>query len=662
MAVNDIAVQEFVNAIKEPPQDTNKTYNATVSHIDEEGVVWVNIHGSDKETPTASTSTEVKRGDNVTVQWRNNKLYIGGNYSNPSAGFYSVQPSVDFISELVDKDITVNSINAATGYIGELTSEKITTGDIQASTGYIKDLKADNITAEDISASSGYIKELTADSVTAQDIKSATGYIADLTAEHITAENIIADHATIDDLDANFAHISNGVIDNATINHANVIDLNVDYAQANLANIDQAVINTEWVDTIMVQSGLISHDGAIFELDAIQVNASNITAGTIDVERLIVTVEGEKYLVHIDPTTGTPSYEKLDGDVIEDLTITADKIVAGAITADKITTQNIIGSGGWINLRNGTFAYADAGENNYLKWNGSKLQIKADEFILSTGQNILDAIEAIGTYFFAGIPTTENEPAVDWTTDNLKRQHLRDVYYDTDSGKSYRWSLSTEEALQDENGENLQDDDGFDLIGGFAEARYAWIQISDSDLDNISDRLSVAETQISQNRDAIELKASQADLDLATTRLTTAETTINQQAQAIALKAEASSVYSKLEIDGKFHEGLNIRTTFSDTAVTLTVTVVLAGVDVTDTYFNGDFEWFYRLPNGDVSVRGAGTSTYGKSITIQKSDMTYGQSIICVFTKRAEEALTDDNGDILLDQNDESLIGYVEVA
>lgn len=640
--VNDIAVQDFVNAIKEEPQDTNKTYNATVSHIDDEGVVWVYLQGSNKETPTASTSTEVKKGDSVTVQWRNNKLYIGGNYSNPSAGVGTVMPSVDYVTEMIDKDITVNSINAATGYIGDLTSKNITTENIVASTGYIKDLTADNVTTESI--------------------KAATGYIGDLEAEHITAEDIAADHATVDNLDANYAHITNGVIDNATINHADVIDLDVDYVQADLANIDQALINTEWVDTIMVQSGLISHEGTIFELDAIQVDASSIKAGTIDVERLIVTVDGEKYLVHIDPTTGTPSYEKLDGDVIEDLTITADKIVAGAITADKITTQNLIGSGGWINLRNGTFAYADAGENNYLKWNGSKLQIKADEFILSTGQNILDAIEAIETYFLAGEPTLTNEPAVDWTTDNLKNQHLRDVYYDTDSGKSYRWSLSTEEALRDDNDEVLQDEQDLDLIGGFTETRYSWIQIADGDIASLSDRMSTAETQIAQNQTEIQLKASQADLDLATTRLTTAETTINQQAQAIALKAEASSVYSKLEIDGKFHEGLNIRTTFSDTAVTLTATVVLAGVDVTDTYFNGDFEWFYRLPNGDVSVRGAGTSTYGKSITIQKSNMTYGQSIICVFTKRAEEALTDDNGDALLDGNDESLIGYVEVA
>lgn len=88
--VNDIAVQEFVKAIKEEPQDTNRTYNATVSKVDSEGVVWVNIHGSDKETPTSSTSAEVKKGDTVTVNWRNNRLYIAGNYSNPSAGVTTV--------------------------------------------------------------------------------------------------------------------------------------------------------------------------------------------------------------------------------------------------------------------------------------------------------------------------------------------------------------------------------------------------------------------------------------------------------------------------------------------------------------------------------------------------------------------------------------------
>lgn len=628
--VESNAIRELVGALS--PDDEKKksdTYSAVVSHIDEEGTVWVILAGSDKETPTASTSTEVKRGDAVTVSWRNNKLYIGGNYSNPSAGVETVMPSVGYVNQLIDQDVTVNSINAASAYIGDLTSK--------------------NITAENIAADHAVVDDL------------------DANFAHITngvIDNAKIGYADVNDLNAHYASITNGVIDNATINHANVIDLDVDYVQADLANIDQAIVNTEWVDTILVQSGLISHVGTVFQLDAVQVNASSITAGTIDVARIVVTdpVTGDKHMVTWDETTQTWVAAKLDGDVLEDLTITADKIVAGAITADKITTQNLIGSGGWINLRNGTFAYADAGENNYLKWNGSKLQIKADDFILSTGQNILDAIESLETYFLAGEPTLTNEPAVDWTTDNLKNQHLRDIYYDTDSGKSYRFSLSTEEALQDENGETLQDEDGFDLIGGFTEARYAWVQISDGDIASLSDRMSAAETRISQNEQEIQLKAAQTDLDLVTTRLSTAETTITQQSQAIALKAEASSVYSKLEIDGKFHEGLNIRTTFDDTSITLTATVVLAGVDVTDNYMPGDFEWFYRLPDGDTFVKGDRTSSYGKSMTIQKSGMTYGQSIICVFTKRAEETLEDENGNALTDDNDDALIGYVEVA
>ena len=80
-------IDEFVSALK--PEDEGapgKTYNATVAKVDDEGIVWVYLAGSDKETPTSSTSAEIKRGDAVNVEWRNNKLYIAGNYSNPSAG------------------------------------------------------------------------------------------------------------------------------------------------------------------------------------------------------------------------------------------------------------------------------------------------------------------------------------------------------------------------------------------------------------------------------------------------------------------------------------------------------------------------------------------------------------------------------------------------
>lgn len=83
-------IKDFVDAVKTENEEPTKVYEAIVSGVDDEGIVWVNIAGSDKETPTASTSTEVKTGDIVNVEWRNNKLYIAGNYSNPSAGVVRV--------------------------------------------------------------------------------------------------------------------------------------------------------------------------------------------------------------------------------------------------------------------------------------------------------------------------------------------------------------------------------------------------------------------------------------------------------------------------------------------------------------------------------------------------------------------------------------------
>lgn len=205
----------------------------------------------------------------------------------------------------------------------------------------------------------------------------ALGTVGGIDRLDVRIASIEADYIKAEVLEANYAHITEGVIDNATINHADVNNLSAAYAQIDGANITNETVKNSWINTLMVQTGLIAHEGTVYTLDAIQVNASNITAGTIDVERLIVTINGEKYLVHIDPTTSSPTYEKLDGNVIEDLTITADKIVAGAITADKITANNLVGTGGWINLHNGTFAYVNSSTGDGISWDGSHLMIGA---------------------------------------------------------------------------------------------------------------------------------------------------------------------------------------------------------------------------------------------------------------------------------------------
>lgn len=79
-------LEEFVSELKPETKEKSKTYSAIVSKIDKEGTVWVRVAGSDKDTPTALVGAEVKKGDAVNVEWRNNKLYIASNYSNPAAG------------------------------------------------------------------------------------------------------------------------------------------------------------------------------------------------------------------------------------------------------------------------------------------------------------------------------------------------------------------------------------------------------------------------------------------------------------------------------------------------------------------------------------------------------------------------------------------------
>ena len=51
------------------------------------------------------------------------------------------------------------------------------------------------------------------------------------------------------------------------------------------------------------------------------------------------------------------------------------------------------------------------------------------------------ATSAIETHFGTGVPTADNKPASDWTTDELKKQHLGDVYYVKTSGAAYRYML-----------------------------------------------------------------------------------------------------------------------------------------------------------------------------------------------------------------------------
>lgn len=72
-------------------------------------------------------------------------------------------------------------------------------------------------------------------------------------------------------------------------------------------------------------------------------------------------------------------------------------------------------------------------------------------------ENLQDQVDGnITTWFFNGVPSLNNEPANEWLSDNEKNNHLGDLYYDGNTGYSYRFTL--------ENGV------------------YNWIKLTDSDI------------------------------------------------------------------------------------------------------------------------------------------------------------------------------------
>lgn len=72
------------------------------------------------------------------------------------------------------------------------------------------------------------------------------------------------------------------------------------------------------------------------------------------------------------------------------------------------------------------------------------LDKNAVETIINKSQTIIDLQNqidgAIETWFYDGVPTLSNAPAIGWTTDNDKKTHLGDLYYDNETGKAYRFA------------------------------------------------------------------------------------------------------------------------------------------------------------------------------------------------------------------------------
>lgn len=168
---------------------------------------------------------------------------------------------------------------------------------------------------------------------------------------------------------------------------------------------------------------------------------------------------------------------------------------------------------------------------------------------------------AIETWFYEVDPTDKNEPAVNWTTDTLKKAHLGDLYYNTVSGYcwryqlqngSYSWSRITDvdvtKALADAAAAQTTANSKKRIFVTTPNPPYdvgdLWTQGSTGDIM----RCQTAKTSSQSYAAADWVKASKYTDDTAVTKLSnTVEKTYSTKTEVKQLSDQVSSTVSSLE-------------------------------------------------------------------------------------------------------------------
>lgn len=213
-----------------------------------------------------------------------------------------------------------------------------------------------------------------------------TSQMQRLTAELITANQVIATkisaeqadirYATIENLNAlsgEFATLSAKAIttDNIAAATAKLGYMTAEQADIKYANIELTNIETADVATLFASVGLIDRatvvEGHITGfLDSVEVNANKITAGTLIADRILLkgSTDGLLYALNNLGELTSSTVDSLDGYVLTDRTINADKIVANSITANELDVENIFADNAVISTITSQEAFIDAISTN----------------------------------------------------------------------------------------------------------------------------------------------------------------------------------------------------------------------------------------------------------------------------------------------------------
>lgn len=359
---------------------------------------------------------------------------------------------------LLTNRVVATKVDAEWVRANTVTADKITA--IQAE---IDEINANNITTDNLSANVAKLGYLTADSAVIKgklDTSELSAEVAKL--GYLTADSaVIKGKLDTNQLSAEVAKLGYLTADSAVIKWkldtnqlstevAKLGYMTADEADIKYANIKLTNIETANVATLLANVGLIDRatvvEGHITGfLDSVEVNANKITAGTLVADRILLK-GSEKGLLYALNNLGeltSTKVDSLDGYVITDRTINADKIVTNSITANELDVTNIFADNAVISTITSQEAFINAISTNSVVVGAKKTADEIKENIYSPNTTTIDGGKITTNSIKAEQIDVTNLFAQDITASGtITGAKLYGTYLESTSGKIADFSIT----------------------------------------------------------------------------------------------------------------------------------------------------------------------------------------------------------------------------
>lgn len=376
---------------------------------------------------------------------------------------------------------------------GELYASEARIVDLEAANVTINDtLKAHDANIDNLETNKADISTLNAEKARIDALETGKADISSLTAESARIDNLETNKADITSLNAETARIDNLIATKASAEALEAESARIDALETGKADISSLTAESARIDTLeSTKADITSLNAEIARIDTLETGKADIDLANVNNAWI---------------TNGVIKDASIANEKV--ISVSANKLTAGTIDASKITVTNLNAD----NITVGTINGARIG-NSSIDLDKLSQEVPTKEYLDSVEQKLQEEIDgAIETFTVSEIPTLNNEPAVNWTTDDVKSAHVGDLCYVVNSSS---------------------DNDGFCYRFQYNGTAYSWALIKDNDVTKAIQDIAELGGEVTQFKTDYTSKVSEIDggIESLKSRTTAIETSVSTKVE-----------------------------------------------------------------------------------------------------------------------------------